>query len=380
MTGRRLTYGQVGGAIGSFIGHVHRAAIAMNNQADIVAGVFSRDYDKNLKTAEDVGIPKDRVYRTFEDMAEKESRRDDPIDFVVISAPNNVHYAASRLFLESGINVVCEKPLSFRSDEAVELVRIAESRGLEFMVTYTYTGYPMVREIRDMIRRGDIGSIRVVVAEYPQGYLADSVEATGYKRKWKLDPAYTGPSLCLGDIGTHIESTVHFMTGLNISRVLAKMDVVVPGRKLDDNDYILVEYEGGATGNYWSSKIAIGIINGLRIRIFGEEGAIEWLQEEPEVVRFTKKNGNTQLLVKGKNGLESVYNRIPAGHPEGYFEAFSNLYKDYCSVLIAKKEGRAVSDRLFPTVVDGARGVKFVEDCIRSSREGSVWVDVRFSL
>ncbi len=376
----RLTYGQVGGAVGSFIGHVHRAAIAMNHQADLVAGAFSRDYEKSLRTAEEVGIPKDRVYRTFEEMAESESQRADGIDFVVISAPNDVHYAAAKLFLQKGINVVCEKPLSFTSEEALELVRLAQDRGLEFMVTYTYTGYPMVREIRDMIRRGDIGNIRVVMAEYPQGYLADSVEAIGYKRKWKLDPAHTGPSFCLGDIGTHIESTVHFMTGLNVSRLLAKMDAVVPGRRLDDNDYVLLEYVGGATGNYWSSKIAIGIVNGLRVRIFGDEGALEWFQEEPEVVKFTKKNGNTQLLVKGKNGLETSYNRIPAGHPEGYFEAFANLYREYCDVLIAKKEGRTVADRLYPTVIDGARGVKFVEDCMRSSKAGSVWVDARFSL
>ncbi len=380
-----LTYGQVGGGEGSFIGPVHRIAIAMNRQARIVAGSFSHDYEKTLRTAKQLGISKDRAYKDFREMAEKEGQRKDKIDFVVITVPNHLHYEAAKAFLENGINVVCDKPLCFTMEEAEDLIRITKEKDLEFMVTYTYTGYPMVREARKLIASGAIGAIRIVMAEYPQDWLADRVELEGNTQAvWRTDPKYAGISCSVGDIGTHVENLVHFITGLEIEKLSAQLETFLKGRLLDDNAYILLKYKTGASGNYWISQVAIGNINGLKVRVFGDKGSIEWEQERPEILKVSKKGGPTKCYIKGGEylpGAGQSATRLPAGHPEGYFEAFANLYKFYASKLIAKKFHIASDpDEVFPTVVDGARGVKFIHDCVKSSKNNSIWIDATFKL
>ena len=379
--GKKLKYGMVGGGPGSFIGPVHRAAIAMNGQAQIVAGSFSHNYDLTLKTAKELGIPEDRAYRSYEEMAEKESQREDGIDFVSITAPNHLHYKVAKAFLEKGINIVCEKPLCFTPEEAKELMELASKNGVDFMVTYTYTGYPMVREARNIVQKNTLGKIRLIIAEYPQGWLAEPIEREGQTQaSWRTDPKYAGVSNCVGDIGTHIENLAHFITGLEITSLSAKLETFVEGRKLDDNAFILLKYENGASGSYWSSQIAIGNENGLKIRIYGTEGSLEWEQEHPNFLKLSMKGEPLKILSRGNDYLSSEaqrYTRLPSGHPEGYFEAFANLYRSFCNKLFAKKVGEK-SDELFPTVVDGARGVKFVHDCVKSSNKGGEWVDASF--
>ena len=386
-TGAGLLYGQVGGGPGSFIGPVHRAAIAMNNQAKLVAGSFSDLPSETVQVAHDLGVDADRAYADFHDMAVKEgARTEGRIDFVIITVPNHIHFAVAKAFLEQGINVVCEKPMAFTEEEAKELVALAGAHKAEFMVTYTYTGYPMVREARNLVRTGALGTLRVVAAEYPQDWLADPIERSGTNRQavWRTDPKYAGVSCCVGDIGTHVENLVHFITGLEIDKLAASLETFVEGRPLDDNAYMLLKYKGGASGNYWSSQVAIGKENGLRIRVYGTDGAIEWEQENPNVLRFQKKGAPLQQLTRGSGYLSDSaghFTRLPAGHPEGYFEAFANLYRSYCNVLMARKLGNT-PDALdvFPTVVDGARGTKFVFDCVKSSKEGAAWVDGSFDI
>ncbi len=380
-----LTYGQVGGGEGSFIGPVHRAAIALKGQVKIRAGSFSRHYDVSLKTARNLEIPKERVYKDFEEMAEKEAEREDKLDFVLITTPNHLHYRAAKAFLKKGFNIVCDKPLCFTVDEAIELVKLTREKNVEFMVTYTYTGYPMIREAKSLITSGKLGEIRIVMAEYPQDWLSDPVEREGQKQaEWRTDPKYSGISCCLGDIGTHIENLVHFTTGLEIKELAARLETFVEGRPLDDNAYILLKYESGASGNYWASQVAVGHANSLRIRVFGTEGSIEWEQENPEVLKFIKKGGPIQYLTKGREYLSPAAQsatRLPGGHPEGYLEALSNLYRFYINRLISKKKGEGANPyEVFPDVVDGARGVKFVHDCVKSSKEGTRWVDATFKI
>ncbi|HID15413.1 MAG TPA: Gfo/Idh/MocA family oxidoreductase [Candidatus Atribacteria bacterium] len=380
-----IHYGQVGGGRNSFIGPVHRTAIEMNGNAKIVAGSFSRDYKETLKTAESLNISKDRAYQNFEEMAEKEFQRDDRIDFVVITTPNHLHYKAAKIFLEKGFNVVCDKPLCFTVEEAMELVNLTRKKDLEFMVTYTYTGYPMIREAKMLVKSEELGEIRIIMAEYPQDWLVDPIEKEGQKQaKWRTDPKYSGISCCVNDIGTHVENLMHFITDLKIKKLAANVETFVKGRSLDDNAYILLKYENGSSGSYWVSQVALGKVNNLKIRIFGTKGSLEWEQENPEILKFTKKGSPTQYLTKGRNYIsDNIKNitRLPGGHPEGYFVAFSNLYKFYMDKLIAKKMGKKIEKmEVFPTVVDGARGVKFVHDCIKSSKNNSIWVDGGFEI
>ncbi len=379
----KLTYGQVGGGPGAFIGPVHRAAIAMNGQAKLVAGSFSNIYEETLQTAKELGISEERTYKTFQEMAEKEAEREDCIDFVSIAVPNHLHFQVAKAFLEKEINIVCDKPLCFSFEEAKELVELAREKKVEFMVTYTYTGYPMIREARSLVESGELGEIRTIVAEYPQDWLADPIERTGQQQaSWRTDPRYAGISNCVGDIGTHVENLVHFVTKQEIKKLSARLETFVEGRKLDDNANILLQFESGASGNYWASQVAVGYENGLKLRVFGSEGSIEWFQEKPNRLFFTKKGKPKQIFTRGTDYLHEnaqAFSRLPAGHPEGYFEAFANLYKVFCDKLIAKKENRD-SDEMFTDVIDGARGVQFVHDCVESSNKNSTWIDASFKI
>ena len=378
--GRVLKYGMVGGGIGGFIGDAHRRSIGLDGKAKLVAGCFSRSYENTLATGAALGVENDRLYKNYEEMARKEAAREDCIDFVVVVTPNNTHYSICKAFLEAGIAVSCDKPLTVSLKEALELEALAKAKNLQFMVTYTYSGHVTAMNIKEMIAAGEIGEVRTVMGEYPQGWLAFE-DITGNKQgEWRTDPAQSGKTNALGDIGTHIENTVYRMTGLKIKRVLAKMEKVVLGRRLDDNSVVMVEYENGASGVYWASQIAIGYDNSLRVRIYGSKGSIFWFQEQPEVIHLAKEDGTLLEIHRGHGVIKkqaAKYTRLPSGHPEGWFEAMANLYSNFIDCLNAQKDGKLVESMIeYPTVADGVDGLKFIEACLKSSENGNVWVEL----
>ena len=377
---KKLTYGMVGGGPGSFIGDAHRKAINIDGKATMVAGCFSRSIDKCRETGAQLGVAEDRCYVSFEQMAKAEAERPDGIDFVVVVTPNVSHYPVCKAFLEAGIHVSCDKPLCLTVEQAEELEQLAEEKNLLFMVTYTYMGHVTAKHIKRFIAEGKLGKIRTVMAEYPQGWLAYEGDWGGKQGAWRCDPKQSGGVNCLGDLGTHVENAVATMTGLKVKRVLAKMDVVVPGRVLDDNDVVLVEYEGGATGCYWTSQFAIGHKNDLRVRIYGEKGSILWEQENCEKVTMIEYDGTEVVRYRGAPGIEpgaAAYGRLPSGHTEGWLESMGNLYRSFAECVEAKKNGVFTPDMIdFPTVHDGAEGVKFVHACLKSNEAGNVWVEL----
>lgn len=377
---KKLRYGMVGGGPGSFIGAVHRKAINLDAKAELVAGCFSRTLEKGLVTAEELGVEADRCYTTYEEMAQKESARADGIDFVVIVTPNYAHFAACKAFLEAGIAVSCDKPLTTTLEEAKILKALAEEKGLPFLVTYGYGAHVTARHIRELVTSGAIGTVRTIMGEYPQGWLAFEDISGNKQAEARCDPALSGKTNALGDIGTHIENTVARMTGLKIKKVLARMDKVVPGRVLDDNCFVMVEYEGGATGMYWASQIAIGHDNSLRVRIYGSEGSILWFQENCEVVQIVKADGSLHEVHRGYGDIAPAaakYQRLPSGHPEGFIEAMGNLYSSFIDCVAAKADGTFTPDMVdFPTVEDGLEGIAFVEACLKSEENGNIWVEL----
>ena len=376
----KLRYGMVGGGPGAFIGDAHRKAISLDSTAELVAGCFSRTPEKTKEQGKSLGLDPERCYANYKEMAAAEQARVDGIDFVVIVTPNNTHYEIAKAFLEAGIHVACDKPLVTTAEEAEELKKIADEKGLLFMVTYTYTGHVTMKYMRDLVKNGEIGTIRTVMAEYPQGWLYNENDWGGKQGEWRCDPAQSGRVNCLGDLGTHVENAVATVTGLKIKRVLAKMDVVVPGRKLDDNDQILVEYEGGATGINWTSQFAIGCDNSLRLRIYGSKGTLLWFQETPEEVTLIREDGIARTIKRGYGAVTpdaAKYGRLPSGHTEGWLEAMGNLYDSFGACVLAKKEDRFTPDLIdYPTIEEGVAGLKYVEACLKSSENGNVWVEV----
>jgi predicted dehydrogenase len=378
----RLRYGMIGGGQGAFIGDVHRKAIAMDGQAEIVCGAFSQSYENTLATGDALGLPKERLYRTFTEMIHGESQRHDRPDFLIVVTPNSSHYPAAKLALEHGFAVVCEKPLATSSTAAVELACLVRETGLLFCVTYAYSGYPVVKHLRDLIAAGEIGEIRFVNGEYPQEWLATKLEATGQKQAaWRTDPKLAGGSNCVGDIGSHIEFMAAYMTGLEMESLCARLDRFGPGRPLDDNATVLVNFKGGARGVYWSSQIAAGHDNALRLRIYGTKGAVEWFQETPNTARVSFLDRPSGTVSRGRDPMSpraQSLSRLPSGHPEGYFESFANIYATYLAALAKKLRGEplAPADLDFPNVDDGVRGVRFIESCVESSARGSVWVEM----
>jgi predicted dehydrogenase len=370
----------VGGGQGAFIGDVHRKSIALDGLAEITAGCFSRSPENTLKTGLTLGIPRDRLYKTFEEMAEAEAKRPDKIDFVVIVVPNAGHYPAARAFLSRGIHVVCDKPLTVEVEEARELAELAKKNHLLFGVTYSYTGYPAVKQARELIRRGEIGDIRFVNAEYPQEWLATPAEKENNKQAlWRADPKISGKSNSVGDIGSHIENMVSYVTGLRIKALCARLDKFVEGRVLDDNASIMVEYEGGAKGLYWCSQVAVGYDNALRFRVFGSKGTIQWSQELPNYLEVFRLGTPCETLSRGRDGFSphaQSYSRIPSGHPEGYFEALANIYKTFIGALTKLKAGQTPdeADLDFPNAEAGLDGVRFIGKCVESSEKGAIWV------
>ncbi len=377
----RLRYGMIGGGRGAFIGDVHRKALAMDGKAELVAGCFSPSIENTRQTGEALGLPPERLYGSFSDMLAAEAQRADRCDFVIIVTPNDTHYAIARAALESGFHVVCDKPLTTRSRDAEALGRLAAAKDRLFCVTYAYTGYPMVKHVRDLVAAGGLGPIRFISAEYPQDWLATPLEKTGQKQAaWRTDPRRAGISNCVGDIGSHIENMVAYMTGLEIETLCARLDRFGEGRTLDDNASIMVNYAGGAKGLYWSSQIAVGNDNGFRVRIFGTRASVEWAQENPNYLRVGHVDRPIEILSRGRDPLSpraQALSRIPSGHPEGYFEAFANIYSTFVDALAKKNAGEPLTrqDLDFPGVADGSRGVRFIERCVESSAGGAKWVN-----
>ena len=384
MERKKLRYGQIGGTMNAFIGAVHRKAIAIDEQAELVAGCFSSSNEEaNQACGEHYGIAAERIYKDFSTMAETEAnRQEDRLDFVVICTPNRTHYEIAKTFLQKGFNVVCEKPLCFTIAEAEELKKISEEKGLMFGVTYTYTGYNMVKQARQMIEEGVIGNVIDVKGEYLQDWLIDEVgegESTAKLSVWRMNPKMSGISNCVGDIGSHIEHTVCYMIGSRVKKVAALLDCF--DHELDLNANMLVEFQNGAHGTFSCSQVTAGHYNGLAIRIFGTKGAIEWQQEHPDFLKVTLKGQPTQIYTRAAHtsGHALELNRIPSGHPEGLTMAFANIYKTYTNALLNKINGKANDGKWnmdFPNVEDGLQGVRFITACVESSKNGSVWVDV----
>ena len=377
----KLRYGMVGGGPGAFIGDVHRKSIALDGMAEIAAGCFSRSYDGTLAVGKGLGIVEDRLYKTFDEMAEAEAKRPDKIDFVVIVTPNVSHFAAAKAFLTGGIHVVCDKPLCFEESEARELADLAAKNKLLFCVTYTYTGFPAVKHAREMIKKGEIGEIIYVTGEYPQDWLITPQEKQGSKQaEWRTDPKLAGKSNCVGDIGSHIENMISYVTGLKIKSLCARLDKIGPGRVLDDNATIMLEYDNGAKGVYWSSQVAMGYDNGLQFRIFGTKGGLEWRVEDPNYLKVSLIGKPRTVLSRGRDEFyprAQSLSRIPSGHPEGYFEAMANIYKTFAGALLKLKAGQIPSgdDLDFPNAENGFDGVKFIGKCVESSQKGAAWIN-----
>lgn len=378
----RLRYGMIGGGPGAFIGEVHRKAIAMDGMAEIVSGCFSQSHEKTLETGDVLGISKERLYPTFEEMIEAEAKREDRPHFLIIVTPNVTHFPAAKMALERDFHVVCDKPLATSSEDARKLARLSREKDLMLCVTYAYSGYPMVKHIKDMIAFGELGEIRFVNAEYPQEWLATPVEKTGQKQSlWRTDPSLAGISNCVGDIGSHIENMVSYMTGLAIASLSARLDKFGESRVLDDNATVMVDYKGGAKGVYWSSQIAIGHDNGFKVRIYGTKGSVEWIQERPDIARVAFLDKPVGYLSRGRDPMSprgQSLSRIPPGHPEGYFECFANIYSTFIPALAKKLEGETLTadDLDFPGVEEGLRGVRYIEKCVESSSKGAVWIDM----
>jgi predicted dehydrogenase len=377
---RRLRLGMVGGGEGAFIGGVHRIASRIDDRYELVAGAFSSDPARSRASAAGLLVAPERAYASFEEMAKREAARGDGIDVVAIVTPNHVHYPAARAFLEAGIHVICDKPLTTNLKDAEALAALVERTGLEFCLTHNYTGYPLVRQAREMARAGALGGLRVVQAEYPQDWLSTKLEASGQKQAlWRTDPAQSGPVGSLGDLGTHAYNLIRFITGLEVETIAADLHSFVEGRRVEDNAHVMLRFKGGARGLIWSSQCAPGNANALKVRFYGETGGLEWAQENPNLLIHSPLGEQPRVLTRGGAGLGAsaiAATRIPPGHPEGYLEGFAQLYRDFAERLTARIEKRkpAPMSLLTPSVADGVDGVRFVARAVESSKNGSAWV------
>ena len=381
---RKIRIGMVGGGKNAFIGGVHRIALRLDGYYELVAGSFSSNFDNSKETGKDLGLAEDRIYETYHEMAEKESARSDGIDVVAIVTPNHLHIPIAKIFAEKGIHIICDKPLALSSKEAISLKNIVESKKLIFALTHNYTGYPMVRHARSLIQKGDLGSIRVIQAEYPQDWLTTKAEDSGLKQaEWRTDPKRSGGGGCIGDIGTHAFNLIRFITGLEIEELSADIHTFVKGRLLDDNAQIMLRFKGGAKGALWSSQVAVGNENNLKIRVFGENGGLEWRQEDPNYLYYTKFGHPTQRVTRGSASASEEANnvtRVPPGHPEGYLEGFANIYSDVYKSLFAQinNQNYDQSNDCYPTIYDGVEGMRFIETVLESSKNNSKWVRFNF--
>jgi len=377
---RKLRMGMIGGGIDSLIGDVHRKAAEMDAMIELVCGAFSSTEEKSKRSGQALSLPETRCYGNFKEMifAEKELPSDQRMDFVSIVTPNYLHHAPAKMALENDFHVVCDKPMTLTVDEAKELEELTSSTGLHFALTHNYTGHPMVKQARVMIANGELGKIRKIQVHYLQGWLATSVEKTGHKQAaWRVDPLKSGVGGALGDIGTHAENLIEYITGLQLTEVAADLSKFGEGRVLDDDGNILLRLENGAKGSMSFSQIAVGEENNLSIRVYGEKGSLEWSQEKPNQLITKWLDKPSIIFTPNGNNLHDealAASRIPAGHPEGYLEAFANIYKNFAIHLNTKLENGIVNNIDYPTVSDGLRGVKFIHAVVESDKNNSAWI------
>jgi predicted dehydrogenase len=379
---RKLRMGMVGGGRDAFIGAVHRMAANLDGQIELVAGAFSSDPEKSRLSGEDLFLEAARVYGSYTEMAEKEAAlpEGERIDFVSIVTPNHMHFPVAKCFLEAGFHVVCDKPMTFNVEEAFALKGLVEESGKVFALTHNYTGYPMVKEARELVRSGKLGRILKIVAEYPQGWLIESIDEEGQKQAaWRTDPSRAGASSCIGDIGTHAENLGRYITGLELESICADFTSFVPGRRLEDDGNLLVRYKGGAKGVLYASQISVGEENSLTIRVYGEKASLEWKQEYPNDLVVKYAEAPRQLLRRGNPYLSdhaNKFSRIPPGHPEAFIEAFANIYLEAARAIRDAIEGNPDAGPYdFPTVDDGLEGMRFIAKAVESAK-AEAWVDM----
>ena len=375
----RIRLGMVGGGSGAFIGAVHRIAARIDDHYELVAGALSSTPEKARQSGAELGLDPARTYDDFKSMAIREAKLKNGIEAVAIVTPNHMHYPAAKEFLRRGIHVICDKPLTSNLADAKKLLKVAQGSDALFILTHNYTGYPMIRQAREMIASGELGEIRIVQAEYPQDWLAEPIEQTGQKQAaWRTDPKQSGAGGSTGDIGTHAYNLASFVTGLELEELAADVHTFVPGRRLDDNAHVMMRFKGGAKGMLWCSQLATGNENGLKLSVYGTKGGIEWVQADPNYLWFTELGKPRQLITRngaGANAAAARVSRIPSGHPEGYLEGFATIYSEAARAIIAKRKGEKVDPSvIYPTVEDGVKGVAFVEACIASSRRNGAWV------
>ncbi|MFC0348619.1 Gfo/Idh/MocA family protein [Undibacterium danionis] len=384
-TKQRIRIGMVGGGQGAFIGNVHRIAMRISDRYSLEAACFSSDPQRAAASAQELGVPAERGYPDYQTMARIEAARQDGIRAVVIVTPNHLHFPIAKCFLEYGIHVICDKPLTMTGAETAELIALSQRMDKHLFVTYNYTGYPMIREARERVRRGDLGEIRIIQVEYSQDWLATALEQSGQKQaSWRTDPKQAGAAGCLGDIGVHAFNLAHFVSGMTPTKIAADLHSFVPGRVLDDHAQVLMRYANGARGTLLSSQVAVGKENHLRLQIFGDKGALDWCQEHPNQLSFSTLDGATQILSRARHQISQAsrdVSLIPAGHPEGYLEAFSVLYKEFAHILAmpfgAYAEGNsATAHSAMPAYSD----LCFIEACIASSTKDTVWTELKANL
>lgn len=383
MAKRKINMGMVGGGPGSFIGHVHYMAAMLDGQIELVCGSFSSDPEKSKVTGKGYFLPPERVYDTYQEMIAEEAKLPEGIrmDFVCIVTPNHLHFEPAKLAMENGFHVVCDKPLTLDTDEAEALVRIKEKTGMLFALTHTYTGYPMVKEARKLVADGELGKIRKLVVEYPQGWLSEPLEQTAHvQASWRGDPKRSGKTCCVGDIGTHAFNLAEYVSGLETIRLMSDLSTHVPQRLLDDDANMLLQFEGGARGVLYASQISAGEENAIKLRVYGENGGLEFSQMEPNTLIIKWRDKPMEVRRTGTGFVSDIaaYNtRIPAGHPEGYLEAFANIYRNAATCIQHILEGTEAPEEAkdFPSIYEGLRGMKFVDKAVESS-EKEAWVKI----
>ena len=380
---RKIRMGMVGGGPGSFIGAVHRMAANLDGQIELICGCFSSSPAKSLETGRSLYLPEDRIYGSYQEMMEREAvlPEGERMDFVSIVTPNDMHFAPALLALEKGFDVAMDKPMTYTLDEAKQLRDKVKESGRLLLLTHTYTGYPMVKEARERVRRGDLGKIRLVYVEYPQGWLYNDCSATNKQAAWRVDPKRSGKAGCMGDIGTHAFNLAEYITGLRTEALCGELHTFVPDRLLDDDGAALLRYEGGARGVLMASQVAVGQENSLRIRVYGEKGGLEWCQEEPNTLLMRWPDRQPEVIRTGGAGLSAwatANTRTPAGHPEGYLEAFANLYRHFAAALQARLAGEepTPTDLDFPSVEEGVRGMQFIETIVSTKNSDQKWVSI----
>jgi predicted dehydrogenase len=378
----KIRLGMVGGGQGAFIGAVHRLAARMDDHYEFVAGALSSDAARSKASGEELGLAADRIYTDFREMAKAEAKRKDGIEVVSIVTPNHMHFPAAKAFIEAGIHVVCDKPLSLNLKEALALEKLlTKNKNVIFALTHNYSGYPMIRHARAMVAAGELGDIRVVQGEYPQDWLTTDLEKSGQKQAaWRTDPSKTGAGGCVGDIGTHTYQLGCFVSGLKLDELSADLTTFVKGRRVDDNVHVMMRYKGGAKGMIWASQVAPGHENGLKIRVYGTKGGLEWVQADPNYLWYTPFGEPRRLITRGgagSNAAAARVTRVPPGHPEGYLEGFANIYTEVARAIKAKRAGKKPDkDVQFPGIEDGVAGMAFIEACVKSSAKNGKWTKV----